>query len=140
MFNFEKSPLLHTLWINDCSNIDDNSVDIICHLEHLKELKIGAANISVQGLLKIVSSCNSLCYLDTDGIVLDGNEFRELIISGHSLEILDITGSIINDEDLLQCCEYLKQIKSLIIMDCVISTYVKDRIQNKIPGLVIVTL
>lgn len=131
----KETPSLLTLWINDCQFISDNSIDAICKLKFLNELKIGTQHISPMGVLKIVSNCKVIKTLDTDGIVLNGTEFKQLAELGKHLECLDVSGSIICDDDLLSCYQNLKGLKTLIMIDCLVTNQTRNILLAEIPGL-----
>ena len=132
------TPSLLTLWINDCPLISDISVDAICQLKVLQELKIGTAEkgISADGLLKIVFQCKLLSNVDFgDGIVLDGNMFQQLVKMGQNIEVLDASESEISDDDLIKCYKHLRKMKLIILIDCQVTTHGKEMLQAKMPGL-----
>ena len=109
-----------------------------CDLKFLTTLTIESTinGISIDGLLKIVIHCNTLNNLDIlNRIILDGQQFQKLIISGTSLEFLNLSGSGVSDYDLVSCILYLKKLKTLIIINCHVSLSRKAIVQNQIPGM-----
>ncbi|CAG2251749.1 unnamed protein product [Mytilus edulis] len=133
---------LRCLWINDCPNINDKSVNTICSLSFLEEMYIGhtyledVTGLTTDGLFQIVANCSGIKRLNVEQFVLSGNEFIRLVKTGSNLRVLDVSGSDICDEDMTVATEYLTKMEVLFLINCRV-TELKKKTSSKTNSYII---
>ncbi|CAK8677387.1 unnamed protein product [Clavelina lepadiformis] len=111
---------IETLILSECSNVDDEAMNVVSKFEHLKILNISECyQVTDEGVNFIADMpCQILHFLSYDVQQFSDRSIVKLVTKQTKIEFLVLSGDNLTDYSVIDVCHRLENLKNFHMYDC----------------------